>query len=107
MSAFTEAIELNLKGCEAVSTGSCPGCTTCELADEPTEHELSLANEPHFSWHACECCRSHLGGDRYPAHYIIPDATSGQAGQPIHHMNVCADCMLYLANGDEPESWEG
>lgn len=97
MRAFTDAVERELRGCEAFSVGSCPGCVVCGLSVEPTEDERSLAEESHFSWSECDSCGSSLGGDRHPAHFLL----DGE----IQHLSVCADCLLYHANGDEPESW--
>lgn len=93
---FKQAIEHNLKGLEHISTGACPGCDECGLSDEPSDHERDLAGEPSFSWCACECCGSSLGGDRHPAHGVISDAT--KTGQILHFL-VCSDCLYYLNYG--------
>lgn len=110
MSAFTDSIDHELQGLEAVSAGPCPGCSECfpdaSDADEPTNDEHDLASEPHFSWSTCECCGSRLGGDRHPAHGLIPNADGSLKGAALVHFDICVDCLLYLANGDEPESWE-
>ncbi len=105
-SPFALAVEAGLAGLTAVSPGICPGCETCrdELGyDSLAELEIAwengeAPNEPHFSWRPCECCGSHLGGDREPAHGIDENGD-------IVHFSVCVDCVLYLANGDEPEDW--
>ncbi len=102
MSAYTETIDRNLKGCKAVSVGHCPGCSDC-----PDEQDEAVGDEGGFSWSGCDCCGSSLGGDRYAAHFIILNDKGSVVGQPIHHMEVCVDCLCYLANGDEPENWEG
>jgi len=104
MSDFTEAVEHYLDGLEAVSSGPCPGCAECavEGAEEETEEWYGLAGEPYFSWSPCECCGSHLGGDRHPAHGLIK---GGKLDGKLVHMDVCTDCLFYLANGDEPEEW--
>ena len=62
--------------------------------------QYQLAGEPSFSWSQCEGCGSRLGGDRHPAH-----ATVG-LNHEVVHLDVCVDCVMYLANGDEPENWE-
>lgn len=90
MSAYTDAVKRNLKGLEAVSVGNCPGCDACNGADE----------EPSFSWASCGICNSHLGGNRESWHAILD-------GKIVHWDDACVDCVLYIANGDEPESWEG
>lgn len=108
-SKFVQAIDANMEGCEAVSAGICAGCTNCqESLGYCCEHSLAadidnVPNEPHFSHSSCDCCGSSLGGDRYPGHYIL----TIDEEHAIQHMDVCVDCLVYLANGDEPENWEG
>lgn len=137
---YIERVAHNLKGCEAVSTGVCPGCDDCRQADErfsvreldplledgsdpvaygfaydglryASEEEAEKASqaafrdavsngdayqEPSFSWGECGVCGSRLGGDRETWHYVAN-------GKLYHHDDACADCVLYLANGDVPE----
>lgn len=69
----------------------CPKCGGTGII-EPTEHDRELADEPHFSWHACECCGSTLGGDRHPAHGL-------DANGDLIHFEVCTDCLYYLNYG--------
>lgn len=137
MSRYTDRVEYNLKGCEAVSTGVCPGCDECrEVDDRFTVREVDgeegcggfytfkanpgpafdsedaaeaaskeahkeawssgdLYDEPSFSWRECGICGSRLGGERSTWHYIAD-------GRIWHHNDACTDCVLYLANGDEP-----
>ncbi len=108
MSDFTEAVNRGCEGLEFISPGVCPGCSNCqEELGYCCEHSFKAAyeageieEEGSFSWSACECCGSPLGGDRHVAHGVDADGE-------IVHFSVCVDCMLYLANGDEPEDWEG
>ena len=60
-----------------------------------------VCDEGSFSWHCCDICSSHLGGDRYVWHYIDSD------GEIQHEDGACVDCVMYLAYGDIPEHWEG
>lgn len=99
MSAFTDAFERGTEGLRAFSVGACPGCSTCGLDDEPTEEEREVADESYFSWSDCDTCGSSLGGDRHPAHYLNEE-------NEVEHLDVCTDCLMFAANGDEPESWE-
>lgn len=87
MSEFTERVEANLKGIEHVSTGYALGCNCCPELDE---------DEGGFSWSSCASCGSTLGGNRYSAHGIVE-------GGRLIHLEVCEDCLCFLANGDEPE----
>ena len=89
---YKAAAEHNLRGLEFVSTGACPGCEECGLGEEPSEEEIELAGEPHFSWSSCECCGSTLGGDREPAHGRDKDGA-------IVHFAICQDCLYFLNYG--------
>ena len=102
MSEYVDAVNRGLEGCEAISVGFCDGCPDC-----PEEQDEGTGDEGGFSWTSCDCCGSSLGGDRFAAHFLMPDEHGKAAGQPIQHMEVCVDCLCYLANGDEPENWEG
>ena len=57
-----------------------------------------IPDEGSFSHSGCGICNSHLGGDRYDWHYIDGD------GEIQHESDACADCVMYLANGTEPEA---
>lgn len=52
-------------------------------------------SESHFSWWPCDICGSRLGGDREVWHYVAD-------GKLRHGAGACVDCIVYLANGDEP-----
>ncbi len=77
---------------EALSTGACRACETCnpERIQEET-WDGTAAGEGEFSWSPCEICSRYLGGTRYPAHYLA----SGE----LVHLRVCADCLYYLEYG--------
>ena len=89
MSRFTKAVDRGLDGYTNESVGLCEGSEQCEGETE----------EGSFSWHSCDICGSSLGGDRFPAHAV-------DANGDIEHFDICTDCLLYLANGEEPETWE-
>ncbi|MCG3778264.1 MAG: hypothetical protein JW388_0977 [Nitrospira sp.] len=115
MSAFTDRIDRNLRGLHSFSVGACPGCDECGLAEygdaesrESRHYQvaISAAAEGDFSWSSCDSCGSGLGGNRYPAHGVIAE-TMEEAQKPqleITHFNVCVDCVMYHANGDEPDT---
>lgn len=115
MSKYTEAVENNLAGLEAVSTGPCPGCEECASnRGYCCAHSFAAAYEagevepePSFSWSSCDICGSHLGGDREEWHAIVPNKDGTlKGGEIFHGNNACVDCVVYLANGEEPERWK-
>ena len=111
MSKFTDAIEQNWPD-YVISPGNSPEMECCQAAHDWADPENSdhwgMADEGSFSWSECESCGSKLGGDRYDAHAIHREAFGPNAKQPgnIHHIEICTDCILFHANGDEPDDWE-
>lgn len=97
MSAFTKAVENGLTGLEHVSVGymSYEKCGDCPIGGD----ESDCGDEGHFSWSACDCCGSSLGGTRYAAHGLDSEGN-------IVHLDVCVDCLQFIANGEEPENWQ-
>jgi hypothetical protein len=87
--------------------GYCDGTGEAPL-DDISDEELQLWDEGSFSWQECDSCGSRLGGDRFKAHAIHKEAFGPDAKRPddIHHIDICVDCVMFHANGDEPESWE-
>ena len=51
-------------------------------------------SEGYFSWHACECCGSGLGGTRIDASGYNP------ATREIQEYRICTDCEYYAAYGE-------
>ncbi len=135
MSDFTDAIERNWPD-HTIAPGASPGCSDCfpwleraadlehafdcesesddcecfdvSTVDEPSEHDMDMANEGSFSWDDCDSCGSTFGGDRYAAHAIHHDAFGPNARRPndVHHISICSDCLFFHANGDEPDDWQ-
>ncbi len=102
---FEQAVERELKGVESESVGLCSGCAVCLHDFDCSYKEIdngTVCDEGSFSWHSCDGCGSILGGNRYVAHGIIP-----KMNNELIHLEVCQDCLHYLANGDVPENWEG
>ncbi|MFW6083743.1 MAG: hypothetical protein ACODAA_00845 [Gemmatimonadota bacterium] len=105
MSNFTDAVGRYCDGLR-VAPGAAPGCDRCldlpegASAEEPGDDWCDLASEPSFSWSSCDSCGSTLGGDRYPAHGIDDEGR-------VYHLDICTDCVMFHANGDEPdpEAW--
>ena len=104
MSKYTDAVEHRLQGLHAVSTGLCPGCEEC-ARDMGYEDQAEFAadyqsgkceSEPSFSWRDCGICGSRLGSEHEPWHWL------DENNEIRHEDDACPDCIIYLANGDEP-----
>ena len=98
MSQFTESVEHYCEGL-TVAVG-CRGIK-CEYADGDEDHQC----EPSFSWTQCDSCGSRFGGDREQATGIPNDFKAGEGESRFVDMSICVDCIMYHANGDEPETW--
>jgi hypothetical protein len=97
MSEYTDAVERGLEGLRAASVGTCPGCPTCE---EDHRYEGELIDEGSFSMSRCGICGTSMGGNRFAWHWINPD------GEIVHENDACTDCVMFMANGEEPDQWE-
>ena len=96
MSQFTESVDHYCKGL-TIAVG-CRGIE-CEYADGDEDHSC----ETSFSWQQCDSCGSTLGGDRSEAWGIPLKRKPGEV--ELIQMSICVDCMMYHANGDEPQEW--
>jgi hypothetical protein len=104
MSDYTAAVDRCLEGIEGLSAGACPNCPTCLEIIPPDDYDEGAdwgetLSEGAFSWSSCDSCGSNLGGDRYPAHGFYTD-DKGQ--RQLIHLDICTDCLMLIANGDEP-----
>ena len=109
MSNFTESIERELAGIGHIGTGLTSCCGVCCDAHDLSEEEMregcetgDICDEGGFSSQSCDSCGSSLGGDRYAAHGFDGDPCDGK----VIHLDICVDCLMFHANGDEPEAWE-
>lgn len=106
MSKFTDAIEHNWPG-HTIACGAAACCDICLSAfglDEErdldkAQEQMYEQDEGHFSWEECDSCGSRLGGNRHYAHALPYDTDE------IVHIEICTDCLMFHANGDEPEDW--
>lgn len=108
MSKFTDSIEHYCEGLH-VAVGPSACCQECrdaydipDSADNDTAQE-QMTDEGGFSWSQCDSCGSQFGGDRYDAHGM--DENWPNNGGHLYHLSICADCLFFHANGDEPEDW--
>ncbi len=106
MSEFTEAIDRNWPDYTIAPGASRLTCCVSWADDEDkiTDDDLSSADEGSFSWSGCDACGSNLGGNRYPAH-AIKTSSFGKPRQngDICHIDICERCLMFHANGEEPE----
>lgn len=113
MSAYTDAVAACLRDRRGVSAGECPGCEACAERHDMTldEHRAAWRDGKldgggeSFSWSPCGVCGTKLGGDRCTWHWISGGIEHGKGDEIVHEDDACTDCVFYLANGDEPESW--
>jgi hypothetical protein len=81
------------EGLANLSSGplNCPECHGPLEEGECGEHGYMI--EPFFSWRPCECCGSHLGGNREHAAGFNP--TTGAVQEYV----ICEDCVYYAEYG--------
>lgn len=108
--AFEKVVDYNWLD-YIISPGTAHNCYACvgDADIHPDDDEaLQVYDEGGFSWSACDSCDSLLGGQRYNAHAIHREAFGPNPSRPndIQHIEICADCLCYHANGDVPETWE-
>lgn len=56
--------------------------------------EVDPDSEPSFSWGPCDCCGSHLGGDRFD----MLGFNSGKPDAEQYKYSICVDCY-FAVNG--------
>ena len=94
---FDAAVEHYCKG-YTVAVG-CHG-PSCEYADGDENHSC----EASFSWQQCDSCGSTFGGDRLKATMIPLDYKAGE--DTMIDVDICTDCAMAWANGENPEQWQ-
>ena len=115
MSDYTDTVDRYLDGLDFISTGlldTCPDCLRdysidpddAEAVESFRVHAEEVGDEGGFRWSPCEVCGSPdtatgrtLGGNRYTWHAVNIMTDS------IVHGECCTDCLMYLANGEEPD----
>ena len=103
--AFVESVVLHCEG-HGLAVGKsaiCPICTedidTEGLTVDAIQDILDTDHcDTWFAKSACDSCGSRFGGDRDAAHYVT-------TGGDVIHYDICVDCIMFHANGDEPDSW--
>lgn len=108
MSTFTTSVAHYTEGL-TVAPGPAACCSTCldaygvEDTGDIDAMQEQMLDEGNFASAQCDSCGSTLAGDRFDAHGIAHEFKAGE--RTIIHMDICTDCLLFHANGDEPESW--
>lgn len=74
---------------------------TCACAECPSERNDDAGDEGGFSWRDCDTCGSSLGGNRYAAHGLVSPKRYARRTELLH-LDVCTDCLVFIANGDLP-----
>ena len=101
MSKFTSSVSHFCDGLTVAPGIARPDiCPECPDIDFDDDNERHFYEEGGFSSSQCDSCGSTLAGDRFTAHGIAAD-------KEIYHLDICVDCLMFHANGDEPEQWEG
>ena len=111
MSAFIDSIDHYCEGLH-IAVGPSASCQECrdaydipDSADDDIAQE-NMQDEGSFDWSQCDSCGSTFGGDRYHAHGLPIDRSgSFDYSRDMIHLSICADCLFFHANGDEPEDW--
>lgn len=98
------------KGLKYLSSGICAACCDCQSNygyDSPGELERAivdgLCDEGGISRAGCDCCGNSLQQKLYDGHAFIE--LNGK--EVLTHLDLCEDCVMFIANGDMPQNWEG
>ena len=96
------------EGLHYLSVGLCCECGECRSTTGLSRKQLkqgaesgSVSDEGGFSRSSCDTCGSCLGGQRYAGHAYI---TLDDGRDVLTHLDVCTDCLQYIANGELPEA---
>jgi hypothetical protein len=110
MSQYTEAVAARTpKGYDLCASSH--WCLTHDMKYDLSHHKehsatgydfCDTSTDLGFSHWGCECCGSWLGGDRHSLAYVGKD---DNGDIDIIQVSACVDCLMYCANGDEPETW--
>lgn len=105
MSQFTDKVTAFCKfeGIFSITTKHCPGCEDRrDTGQQRRETDETPAHccVPFFSHSSCECCGG-LAGDRYEC-----NAYHEESGQILEY-DICIDCLVWFANGEEPTLCSG
>ena len=117
MCKYTKAVEHYCEGLKDVNPGSVACCPICldefgievedgfivkdnvPYFDQDAAQDIMYQEETSFSRQQCDTCGSQLGGDRSNGHGF-------DNNDEVVHLSMCVDCVMFFANGDEPETWE-
>ena len=101
---FKERFKRHTKGLEAISCGLCSKCSDCQSTFDVGETQLEwiiqngLCDDGGISRSGCDTCGNSLYQLLYAGHAWMQ--LDGK--QVLTHLEICQDCMLYIANGQLP-----
>ena len=104
MSVYTDSVQICTGGLQSVNPGMAACCPECN-PDDLEQDALAEQDKPSFSWRGCDTCGSSLGGDSSAGHGFLVDKDPTNDAALVH-LRMCTDCVLYFANGDEPDTWQ-
>lgn len=102
---FKERFKRRTEGLEAISCGLCSKCSDCQSTFDASELELErlidrgLCDEGGISRSGCNTCGDCQQQLLYAGHAWMQ--LDGK--EVLTHLEICQDCMLYIANGQLPE----
>jgi hypothetical protein len=70
------------------------------------QHWQTCVDEGGISSAGCDGCGSHYQQTLYPGHGFMQAVKGKGPHDVLLHLDLCADCVMYLANGEEPENWQ-
>ncbi len=106
--AYIDAFNRRTSDLQFLSCGICSKCSDCQSTFDAGELTLErliqdgLTDEGGYSRSGCDCCGSSLYQMLYAGHAYVD--LGGK--QVLTHLDLCVDCMLYIANGQLPERWQ-
>jgi hypothetical protein len=64
------------------------------LTNLSTKSDENGNTEPYFSWRPCQCCGTHLGGNRYDC-----NGYNSKTKEVEDYEFICEDCVYYAEYG--------
>ena len=103
---YRAAVLAHCSGSE-LAVGVAADCRNCPDHDPDDDDSRQAAEDPSFRRGPCDSCGTSLGGDYFAAHSVENSilAAGLKPRKVVLHWDICADCVQYWANGEEPDDW--